>query len=164
MFTDEHVRKHIKLTNKVKFSCNECGKLYGDMRKLRRHDWRCHRSIECTICSEKLESRQDITSHRRVKHRMFRKIFCKYFPACYDEDECLFEHNFSSEEENISSVCPSGLNCSDQACSYSEQNHRSVTKTLCRYQERCNRSGCQFKHGCARKAFLGEGPSEIKRT
>ena len=44
----EHMESHKLMEHK----CEKCGKIYSEMRKLRRHDWRSHRSIECTICSE----------------------------------------------------------------------------------------------------------------
>ena len=65
------------------------------MNKLRRHDWRNHREIECNICSEIIENRQQISEHRRTKHQMYRKIQCTFFPDCYDGDECFFEHTFA---------------------------------------------------------------------
>ena len=68
------------------------------MRKLRRHDWRCHRAIECTICMKMLDCRQEISSHREREHRMFKKVPCRFFPDCFDQDECLFEHNNVANE------------------------------------------------------------------
>ena len=94
---------------------------------------------------------------------MFRKISCKFFPDCFDEDECLFEHDNVANEEVVSSVCPNGSVCSDQSCEYSEQNHRKPRQELCRFQVKCNRNGCQFMHNVARKAFLGEGLSGIRK-
>ena len=67
----EHLQSHEHNTVQSGFKCAKCEKNYSDMRQLRRHDWRSHRSIECTICSESLGSRQDITSHRQNKHNMF---------------------------------------------------------------------------------------------
>ena len=155
------IQSHKDDAAKVEYCCKKCDNIYFDMRKLRRHDWRNHRTIQCTICSEMLESRQDMTSHRQNKHKMFRKLPSRYFPDCYDGDECLFDHNIK-EETNLS-VCPNGQNCVDQSCSYSEQNHRSQRPNLCRFQEKCNRAGCLFKHMCVRNAFLGVSPSNTKR-
>ena len=101
--------------------CTKCDKVYSDMRKLRKHNWRCHRSIYCTIFAEKLDSRLEIVSYRQNKHQMFRNIACIYFPECFDGDECLFDHGSST--------------------------------VLCRFQSRCNRSGCQYKHNVSRRAF-----------
>ena len=138
---EDHTRLHKKQTEKEKHKCSKCDKIYYDMRKLRRHDWRSHRTIECTICSEVLASRQDISSHRQNSHRMFRKIFCKYFPDCYDDDECLYYHNVDDESP---SVCPQGQECTDQSCTFSEQNHQTRKQVLCRFQEKCNRSGASI--------------------
>ena len=65
----EHLLSHVQERRSDMFNCNKCDKSYSDMRKLRRHDWRCHRSIECTICSETLDSRQEIAGHRLNKHK-----------------------------------------------------------------------------------------------
>ena len=56
----EHVKIHVRQKSQSSYNCKLCDKVYGDMKKLRRHDWRSHRSIQCTICDEKLESRQVI--------------------------------------------------------------------------------------------------------
>ena len=94
----EHIKSHVQKTGQSVLQCNKCHKKYGDIQKLRRHDWRSHRGIECTICKEKLVSREEIKSHRQTKHQMFRKIACKFFLDCLDENECLFEHeNVTSE-------------------------------------------------------------------
>ena len=133
------------------------------MRELRRHDWRSQRNIECTICGEMLDSRQEIGKHRQNIHTIFRKIPCRYFPECLDEDECLFYHKSSSEEVKSLSVCPRGPNCHDQSCTFSEQSHKSLKLDLCRFQEKCNRSGCLFKHTVERKTFLEESRSKQRR-
>ena len=75
-----------------KYQCSKCDNSYFDMRKLRRHDWRAHRQIECSICMETLTSRQQLKEHRQHVHKMLKKIPCKFYPECFDEDECLFEH------------------------------------------------------------------------
>ena len=159
-----HMQEHSKGTQKEEFSCTKFTKVYCDMRKLRRHDWRSHRSIECIICSEMLNNRQEIAKHKEHIHQMYKKTPCKFYPDCVDDDECLFEHIQIVNDENNPTVCPNGQNCSDQSCKFSEQNHRSINQNRCRYQEHCNRSGCQFKHFSPRTAFLGVGPSKQKST
>ena len=66
----EHNKLHEQKTSKPILECNKCEKKYGEIKKLRRHDWRSHRGIECTICTEKLASREEIKSHRQTKHQM----------------------------------------------------------------------------------------------
>ena len=88
---------------------------------------------------------------------MFKKLACKFFPDCYDDDECLYEHRTGVNEE---SGCPNGKNCSDQECLFSENEHKTLNKIVCRFQARCNRSGCQFQHNITRQAFLGVRLSE----
>ena len=58
---ESHKLKH----NHIK--CVKCDKSYQDMASLRRHDWRCHRTVKCNLCDETLSSRQDIASHREKK-------------------------------------------------------------------------------------------------
>ena len=157
---EEHMKVHEEQISRAEHKCNKCDKKYGDMRKLRRHDWRCHRAIECTICMKMLDCRQEISSHREREHRMFKKVPCRFYPDCFDQDECLFEHNNVANESNFSG-CPNGQNCSDQSCTFSEQKHRFINQQVCRYQARCNRSGCQFEHSVSRQAFLGE--SHLKK-
>ena len=154
----EHVQSH---EQESEFRCCKCDKVYNDMSKLRRHDWRNHRNIACTICNERIESRQEISSHWRIVHKMYRSIQCKFFPECYDENEFLFEHTNAQERRPL--VCPNGQTCADQSCSFSERNHRSSNHIMCRYQEKCNRSACQFQYNATKKHFLGVGPIQSKR-
>ena len=92
------------------------------MSKLMRHDWRCHREVECNICGEFIKCRQDIKKHREIVHRMFRKVFCKFFPSCLDEDECIHEHVNESNEIDTNEVlfCKNGEKWNEQSCNFSE--------------------------------------------
>ena len=150
----EEQRQHIiTLHADTVFNCQICNKPYTTMRLLRRHDWRCHRQIECNMCGEEISSRSEIKEHREQKHQISQKIYCKYFPNCLDGEECLFVHEPGPSEE---SVCPDGEKCNNQACNYSEQSH-SKSKVSCIFQANCNRLNCPFKHTVPRKAFLGHG-------
>ena len=151
----KHLASHVIMET---LKCYKCDKEYDDMKKLRRHDWRSHRTIECNMCGDILNSRQDIKEHKQSKHRMFRRIICKFFPNCYDEDECLYEH------ENLQdSGCAKGENCSNQDCEYNENQHKDSKKIACRFQEKCNRRGCQFQHRGLRQAFLGLSPQRNRK-
>ena len=79
-----------------------------------------------------------------------------FFPECYDEDECLFEHINLINGGTIKS-CPEGQNCSNQECLFTEKQHRNLNKIICKFQALCNRAGCQFTHKVQRKAFLEPG-------
>ena len=136
---ENHKSKHSHI------KCIKCDKSYEDMASLRRHDWRCHRSVNCNICDETLNSRQEIASHREQKHKLFKKQVCRYFPRCLDGDECLYLHD--------NSACVNGENCQDQSC---EKQHRKVLMLSCKFQENCNKVDCQFRHLVPRKAFLEE--------
>ena len=142
------------------FNCQKCNKPYESMALLRRHDWRCHREIECNMCGEYIKSRMDIKTHRETKHQMYQKVYCRFFPACIDGNECLFEH-----AQNLSEVsyCPNGQMCNDQTCKFSEQRHEKGN-VLCTFQTNCNRLNCPFIHTVERKAFLGEGQLRILRN
>ena len=163
----EHKQSHLSENNKTEYKCTKCDKVYCDMRKLRRHDWRNHRSIECSICAQVLESRQAILNHRQMVHYMNRKQPCKYFPDCYDGDECLFAHESSVNPDDVSAFCSRGEDCSDQSCLFNEQQHKSVIKNCgikCKFQANCYRFGCPYKHDVSRSAFLGESISRNRRT
>ena len=159
----EHQRcKHIDKPAEKISSCNKCDKTYDSMSKLRRHDWRCHREIECIICGENIASRKDIKSHKESKHKMFSKVFCKFFPNCIDEDECLYEHE-RNVHETENTICAAGENCIDQSCKFSEQSHMKKKRiTLCKFQANCNRLNCSFKHIVERKSFLEVGSRNSK--
>ena len=154
----KHLETHATDTRTFGVKCSKCDKIYSTMSKLRRHDWRSHRCVECTICGEEVPSREDISEHRRSKHDITTRSVCKFFPNCIDEDECFFVHRINNTEtENIDS-CPRGENCQDQTCTFSEWKHKSKV-TLCKFQTQCTRINCPYKHIAKRKAFLGQGNS-----
>ena len=142
------------------FNCQKYDKPYESMSLLRRHDWRSHRKIECNMCGESIKSRMDIKNHRETKHQMYQTVFCKFYPACIDGNECIFEHALDSGE---ASHCPNGQKCIDQACKFSEQKHIK-TNVLCMFQTNCNRLNCSYIHTTTRKAFLGKGNIGIPRN
>ena len=92
---------------------------------------------------------------------MFKKMSCRYYPDCYDGDECLFDHNMENSEIKLGG-CPNGHDCSDQECTFNEKEHIKLQQ-LCKFQEKCFRISCPYKHDSSRKYFLGRGPSEEKR-
>ena len=151
---ETHLGLHSRQSSNTKYQCSKCENEYYDMRKLRRHDWRAHRQIECSICTEMLKSRQELKEHRKQEHQMLKKVACKFYPDCYDGDECLFDHINLDAEISVN-FCLNGQNCSNQECLFSEKQHRIYNQITCKFQALCNRAGCQFKHNVQRKAFLG---------
>ena len=150
---EEHKLHTITVHAENVFNCQICNKPYTSMASLRRHDWRCHREVECNICGETIQSRGDIKKHRENKHQMFQKIFCKYYPSCLDGEECLFLHEQGPSGHQF---CPEGEYCNNQSCNFGEQSHKKL-RTLCMFQANCTRLNCHFQHTVSRKAFLGEG-------
>ena len=148
--------QHIKIHTKVQeYKCCKCEKTYTEMNKLRRHDWRSHRKIECTICGEQLESRDQIGTHRKIAHKMTQKIKCKFFPECLDGDECFFVHNeISSQEKSDIRYCTEGENCKNQSCEFPERDHKNTSNIPCRFQSKCNKPQCRFKHIVEKASFL----------
>ena len=101
---NKHKMTHSAEKEVSEVSCNLCDKIYCNMSKLRRHDWRSHRQVDCNICGETLQSRQLISEHRQEKHNIFRKLKCKFYPNCIDGSECFFIHEEDTETENAQSV------------------------------------------------------------
>jgi general transcription factor IIIA len=165
--SEEELKHHmVTLHEEKSFKCDKCDKAYISMGKLRRHDWRCHREVDCNICGKQINCRQDIKNHRGEEHKMFHKVYCKYFPRCMDEDECLFEHGSDSNEMDTNErlFCSNGEKCTDQSCNFSEQSHHAQVRVVCKFQSNCNRLNCPFKHTMARKAFLEVGSISNKRN
>ena len=61
---------------------------------------RASRKRECNICGENLQSRQEISVHRKSAHQMYRKIICRFYPDCIDDNKCLFEHEDESDSKS----------------------------------------------------------------
>ena len=147
-FVNEEMLKHHKTLKhevemQTEFKCEKCTKIYSTMSKLRRHDWRSHREVSCNICDEAIKSRQDISNHREIKHNMFRKALCKFYPDCLDADECFFSHD-ESTTARPSPFCPRGDACSDQTCKYSDSNHINMKNILCKFQAYCKGKGMRI--------------------
>ena len=153
----EHEEKH----EQKKFICCKCEKVYSSMSQLRRHDWRSHRAVNCNICDDRIESREQIGDHRKSKHQLFKKTICRFYPQCLDGEECLFAHEQIKSVKNGTFLCPMGRTCSDQSCKFSEANHKNENEILCKFQAQCNRKFCPFQHSVARIGFL-ENVSPIK--
>ena len=91
------------------------------------------------------------------------KVFCRFFPNCMDEEECLYEHEENNSDVNRNgSFCLNGSKCVDQSCRFSEQSHMN-DRVLCKFQSKCNRLNCNYKHVVTRNAFLEDGQSNSKR-
>ena len=88
---EEHKLNHEIRIDSGEHQCNKCDKAYETMSKLRRHDWRSHREVDCSICGDILASRQEIGCHRQNKHQLFRIASCKFYPNCIDGSECFFQ-------------------------------------------------------------------------
>ena len=119
----EHEVIHENQTKPTEYNCTKCDNAYVTMSKLRRHDWRSHREVDCSICGETLSSRQEIGCHRQNEHQLFWIANCKFFPNCIDENECFFKHDqdeVHGESNRSKYFCKGGENCSDQSCSVSE--------------------------------------------
>ena len=91
-----------------------------------------------------------------------------YFPKCIDEKECFCDHNEKEDkqtEERVgkSRYCLRGENCEDQSCEYSEVNHMNVKNVMCRYQAKCNKTECMFKHIIGKASFLEACTQNYKR-
>ena len=90
---------------------------------------------------------------------MSRKVKCRYYPNCIDGNKCFFVHKENEnkqpeERRGKSRYCLKGENCEDQSCEYSEINHLNVKNVMCRYQEKCNKTECMFKHNMERVSFV----------
>ena len=69
----------------------------------------------------------------------------------------------SESEQRQSKYCPEGDKCEDQSCQYTEANHKNMNSVLCRFQSKCNRSDCVFKHLFEKASFLGDCRANSKR-
>ena len=152
-----HMITHTNEKKGAKFPCQKCNKIYSTMSKLRRHDWRSHREVMCNRCGENIASRQDLKEHREVEHEIAYKVYCRYYPNCSDDDECLYVHG--KTEEPAANVCADGSQCRDQSCRFSDKEHKDVI-ILCKFQKNCNRLNCAFKHIVDRRAFLESGSAK----
>ena len=89
------------------------------------------------------------------------KIKCKFYPNCLNKDECFFVHDEESkQDEEEDKYCIEGDNCKNQSC---EREHRSTNNILCRYQSKCSKSTCRFKHMAEKASFLGGCAQNLRK-
>ena len=144
------------------------------MSHLRRHDWRSHRAVDCTICGVNLENRHAITKHRADIHNKYYVAQCKFDveKKCMDGLECLFTHmtieskdqpsdGDSQNRSKTRNSCKEGKNCQEQNCEYTHINKQNIQ---CRFQNKCSRKGCEYNHNMNKNSFFWESQEKRKVT
>ena len=86
-------------------------------------------------------------------------FFLTYFPPLYEPSTTGPVDNRNSR---IINFCERGDSCMDQSCEFSEAKHIKIRGIDCRFQEKCNRLNCIFKHNTEMKTFLGAGLRNAK--
>ena len=90
--TSKTVESGAKHTYEIK--CQQCPKEYETVFKLKRHGWRSHEHVDCRLCGQGSESRQDLEMHKQTIHGITRQRSHKFYAIgkCIDGKECLFSH------------------------------------------------------------------------
>jgi hypothetical protein len=151
---EEHIRQ-----SHGREKCQQCNKEYSNNFELKRHIWRSHEIVDCMFCEKKLENRHNLKRHKNIEHMMTRVPNCKFYDEgkCVDGDECLFEHNTTSaasierkQDANTSpkqtKFCKKGLKCERINCDINENGHKRIKEVPCKFQKRCKKPMCPFKH------------------
>ena len=66
-----------------------------------------------------------------------------------DKDECLYKHEESSNKETDTSemiFCKKGMKCPRTECTISNSGHKNIRDVPCKYQQKCKKDYCPFKH------------------
>lgn len=169
----------------VSCKCNKCPKEYETMDKVRRHEFRAHKIVDCFHCGQKIRNRVELQKHKQNEHRMMKVPECKYFQEgkCLDGEECLYDHqkrilNQHPHEEQAQplfhkqqvesrsqkySQCRNGPSCNDQD-HFGPSGHLIKSEVKCRFQETCYKETCPFKHTVQREAFLEVGAKTRQRN
>ena len=146
----EHTR------NNIEVKCGKCSKGYTNQFEVARHHWRSHEEINCNFCGKNLNSRHALKIHKEKDHNMKMNPDCKYFleGKCVDKEECLYSHNLNSNQNtqkktrinSKNDFCKDGLNCPRVDCEFGDDKHRRIKEVPCRFQEKCAKQECPFKH------------------
>ena len=148
---EEHMQK-----SHTKEKCENCSKEYKTKFELKRHMWRSHENIECNFCGNKLENRHELKRHKISEHKMTRVPECKFYEdgRCVDSEECLYEHKTTNQargaapkhlEQKIK-FCRQGLRCVRSGCDIGDEGHKRIKEVPCKFQQRCKKQDCHFKH------------------
>ena len=147
-------------SNSVKntISCQNCDKTYTTDFEIKRHIWRSHQEVECILCGQVLCSRQELEKHKRQSHGITKIKPCRFWSSggCVDGDECLFSHetipntfyNINETPEadlKKDKYCKMGIKCARQ-CGISDEGHKKVKNILCKFNKKCTKQQCYFKH------------------
>ena len=135
------------------FKCNECDSIFEENESLSKH-MMSQKQVEEFRCCKCDKAYPDMSKLRQV-HKMVKKIKCKFFPDYLDGDECFFVHDdISSLENEKNRYCLEGEKCLDQSCEFPEREHKNGSNTFCRYQSKCKKPVCRFKHVVEKASFL----------
>ena len=168
VYTEEiDLDNHMETSHKVE-KCEQCNKDYSSQFELKRHMWRSHEGIGCNYCETRLENRHELKRHKMNKHNIMKIPDCKFHEEgrCVDAEECLYNHiGTSKARENIlentkesqkrQNFCKKGLKCDRQDCEIGEDGHKTIKEVPCRFQQRCNKQSCPFKHENSTSDFQG---------
>ena len=142
--------------------CQQCPKEYTTKFEVKRHEWRAHEQVDCRLCGQASESRQDLEIHKQNSHGITKQRNCKFWESgkCVDGVECLFSHDNQSNndirehiqknhkgstENNRQFYCKIGMKCT-RMCGIAESGHKRVKDIPCKFGKACTRNICHFKH------------------
>ena len=97
------LEEHTSTNHKMEVHhCEKCPKTYTSTDHMKRHIWRAHTPIECSLCGTNIESRQGLKHHKEYIHKVTKSFECKHAKEgkCMDGEECLFSHYVKDIEVN----------------------------------------------------------------
>ena len=92
---------------------------------------------------------------------------------CVDAKECLFKHeatNYARTDKNKNfkgklKCCSKGLKCPRSECEIGDDGHKRIGEVPCKYQLRCTKQNCPFKHDTQCRIFgRAEKAAELYKT
>ena len=159
--------------------CQKCPKGYKTLFEVKRHDWRSHEQVDCRLCGQVYENREELENHKQNNHGITKLRECKFWASgrCVDGIECLFTHDSKSYtskgshtlgkhkeviDTNIQLYCKSGLKC-PRTCGIDQSGHKKVKDIPCKFADACNRNNCHFKHKNVQIQGFQGNPSHTKK-
>ena len=90
----DHLISHIKTDHEkqLDFECSICGKRSATSTKLSMHIFRCHSQVKCAICNKEIANPYDLKKHKLNVHKDTTGVWlCRHCPKSAFFDKSKFE-------------------------------------------------------------------------
>ena len=137
---------NIKQT-KPHFKCKRCQEKFQSEKGLNNHKASCQsQMIKCTVCTKIFSKNNELEAHIKSEHEEVEKFQCEKCDMTFVLKWRFEKHTKMHQENQNNKFCHYFNN--DKKCpfSYIGCMFKHEDSVMCKYNKKCNRMLCQFKH------------------